>query len=125
VVLADGGACMAVVLLTGDLTVISRVEGAAKQIGSQVRAFASASQVFDSGIVERAGLLIVDLSTPSLEVKTFIEQLREATRSRPRVVAFGPHVHEERLEAARQAGCDEVVSRGEFFVRIGSILAGS
>jgi hypothetical protein len=39
-----------------------------------------------------------------------------------RVVAFGPHVHEERLAAARNAGCDEVVSRGEFFARLDAIV---
>jgi len=41
------------------------------------------------------------------------------------VVAFGPHVHEERLAAAREAGCDEVLSRGEFFARVNAIVQGS
>lgn len=115
---------MSVVLLTGDLTVISRVEGAAKPIGESVRAFSSASQAVFSCSLEHAKLLIIDLSFPSLNVKKLIDILPEVTISPPRVVAFGPHVHAERLADARQAGCDEVVSRGEFFARLDAILAG-
>jgi hypothetical protein len=51
-----------------------------------------------------------------------VEQLKAAP-NRPRVIAFGPHVHEERLQAARKAGCDEVVSRGQFFAQVEGMLA--
>ena len=113
---------MVVVLLTGDLTVLSRVEGAAMRAGADVRAAADASHAVERCAAEPAALLIVDLSTPSLDVESLIEQLRSAATSLPRVVAFGPHVHGERLEEARRAGCDDVVSRGEFFARIELIL---
>jgi CheY-like chemotaxis protein len=115
---------MAVVLLTGDLTVISRVEGAAKMCGEQVRAFSSAAQAILHCGLEGAKLLIVDLGSPSLNVKALVETLQQTTTGPPRVVAFGPHVHAERLAAAREAGCDEVVSRGAFFARIDAILQG-
>jgi CheY-like chemotaxis protein len=118
---------MTVVLLSGDVTVISRVEGAANQAGESVRAFASASQAVAHCDWEQAKLLIVDLATlgdVDVNVKTLLDKLEQITSPRPRVVAFGPHVHEERLAAARESGCDEVVSRGEFFARINSILQG-
>lgn len=31
-----------------------------------------------------------------------------------RIVAYAPHVHEDRLAAAQAAGCHEVLSRGQF-----------
>jgi hypothetical protein len=34
-------------------------------------------------------------------------------RQTPLLVAFGPHVHRQRLDDARAAGADEVLSRGE------------
>jgi hypothetical protein len=40
----------------------------------------------------------------------------------PRVVAFGPHVHVDKLAAARAAGC-EVMSRGQFLTQIGDVLS--
>jgi DNA-binding NarL/FixJ family response regulator len=116
---------MAVVLITGDVTVISHVEGAATMFDESVRAFANPVQAVLHCSFESPKLLIVDLATVSMELEHLINTLRQETSAPPRVVAFGPHVHRERLAAARQAGCDEVVSRGEFFARIESILAAS
>jgi CheY-like chemotaxis protein len=113
---------MAVVLLTGDLTVISKVESAAKILGQSVRACASPEQAVSHCSVETPKLLIIDLTTASMELVHLLKTLRHQTSAPPRVVAFGPHVHKERLAAARDAGCDEVVSRGEFFARIDGIL---
>ena len=38
------------------------------------------------------------------------------------LIAYGPHVHIERLESARAAGFDQVLSRGEFSARLPQIL---
>jgi CheY-like chemotaxis protein len=115
---------MAVVLLTSDLTVVSRVEGVAARVGADVRTFSSASQAFSCCVAEHADRLILDLSFPSLDVQSLVDQLKSAAPNPPRVIAFGPHVHEGRLAAAREAGCDEVVSRGEFFARMPAMLGG-
>jgi hypothetical protein len=40
-----------------------------------------------------------------------------------RLIAFGPHVHEEKLAAARTAGFDLVISRGKFFSDVEAIIA--
>ena len=39
-----------------------------------------------------------------------------------RVVGFGSHVDTERLEAARAAGCTEVLPRSRFFARLSEVL---
>lgn len=41
----------------------------------------------------------------------------------PAVIAFGPHVAEDRLAAARAAGADDVVSRGELLGAFAAVLA--
>jgi CheY-like chemotaxis protein len=113
---------MSVVLLTGDLTVISRVQGAASRAGANLRAVLGAAQAIDCCLNEPVEFLILDLSAASLDAMAIVEQLKAAP-NRPRVIAFGPHVHEERLQAARKAGCDEVVSRGQFFAQVEGMLA--
>jgi DNA-binding response OmpR family regulator len=115
---------MTVVLLTGDLAVASRVEGAARMWGETVRTYASASQALSQHSWDQAKLLIVDLATPSIDVKALVESLRQTATPRPRIVAFGPHVQSEWLAAAREAGCEEVMSRGEFFARVNELLQG-
>jgi hypothetical protein len=39
-----------------------------------------------------------------------------------RRIGFGSHVDRERLEAARQAGCDLVLARSEFFRRLRDVI---
>jgi DNA-binding response OmpR family regulator len=113
---------MDVVLLTGDLTVISRVEGAARLAGMKVRTAAGAGSAVECCAAEPVKFLIIDLSTRSLNVKALVDQLPTSATHRPHVIAFGPHVHEERLAAARDAGCDTVLSRGQFFAQVDGLV---
>jgi len=113
---------MTIVLLSTDLMVVSRVEGAAAKSGQSHRAASNAIQAIDFCRAEPSGVLIVDLGMPTLDVNALVGELKAGAQAPPRIVAFGPHVHEERLAAARQAGCDEVVSRGQFFAQLDAIL---
>jgi hypothetical protein len=54
----------------------------------------------------------IDLSSLSAQVADEIAQLK-STFQNARFTAFGPHVHEARLEAASNAGCHDVLTRGQ------------
>lgn len=69
---------------------------------------------------EVAGLFI-DLETPDLDLPAIVSRAREA-RDDCLIVAYGPHVHEARLQAARDAGCDQVLSRGQFDRELPALL---
>src|SRR4051812_18761588 len=114
---------MSIVLLSTDLAVQSRVEGAALSHGKQLRVAASASQVAEIYGAEPAEVIIVDLATSATEVQELISHLRAGELAPTKVVAFGPHVHEEKLAAAREAGCDVVISRGQFFSQLNHLLS--
>jgi hypothetical protein len=63
-----------------------------------------------------ADVFVVDLSRPGvLEVLPALEGRR--------VVGFGSHVDRELLEAARAAGCAEVLPRSKFFAWVGELLS--
>ena len=113
---------MTVVLLSGDLMVTSRVAGAAAQQGVALQTASNAQQAAESCREHSAQMLIVDLSTPSLNVAELVAAVKTDKDAAPTIVAFGPHVHEERLAAARDAGCDRVVSRGQFFGQLDTML---
>ncbi len=66
-------------------------------------------------------LVILDLSLDAIDPATLVKQLKEQTPS-ARVVAFGPHVHRQRLADAKAAGCDAVMSRGQFHAEAESLL---
>jgi DNA-binding NarL/FixJ family response regulator len=112
---------MDVVLLANDLMVASRLQTAASKIDGKIRIATTGSQVVDLCEQEKIGMVIIDLATPGLKLD-FVQQLKSKSAKGPRIVAFGPHVHKDRLAAARDAGCDAVISRGQFFGEIESIL---
>jgi CheY-like chemotaxis protein len=111
-----------IALLTSDLMVTSRVEGAAQRVGVSLKSVATLEALVSQVAGSAVRLVIVDLSTPSLDVAALVGRVKSLGEASPAIVAFGPHVHESLLAAARDAGCDEVVSRGQFFAQLDAIL---
>ena len=113
---------MSVVLLSRDLMTSSRVEGAALRQQISLRTVGGVEQAVAECSDKPVALVIVDLATASLDVAGLVEGLKQLP-SAPSIVAFGPHVHEAALAAARDAGCDEVLSRGQFFAQLDAVVA--
>ena len=109
-----------VVVLCNDMFFASQIEGTAGQHGQLVRvvdSFDQASEAIASGTVSK---LIVDLELAGLDPHELMGALPQ--QSRPHVLGFGPHVKKDRLGAAREAGFDEVVSRGSFSANLMEML---
>src|SRR5690242_17766779 len=109
-------------LLSSDLTFPSQVTGAAQQLGLQLELAMSVPALLDKAAAAQAKTVILDLSTGGLNPADVVSKLRALPQPPQAIVAFGPHVQEERLEAARQAGCDLVLTRGQFHARMGDVL---
>ncbi len=71
---------------------------------------------------EMPTLVILDLSTPGLDVKEVVAALKEHNSPPGAVIAYDAHVRVAGLKAAREAGCDEVLTRGQFHQNAGQIL---
>lgn len=61
---------------------------------------------------EEADLFVIDLARPGAH-----DAMSDRPAETGRVVGFAPHVDEEAMAAAREAGCDEVLPRSAFFRR--------
>ncbi|MEX2187289.1 MAG: hypothetical protein WD875_10860 [Pirellulales bacterium] len=116
---------MDVLLLSADLATSSTVSGAAARCGVACQTAWSVDEIVEKAIALAPRLVVLDLSTPRVDPATLVPQLRDLASPPQRIVAFGPHVHESRLAAAREAGCDEVVSRGRFHADLDEILNSS
>lgn len=99
------------VLVSGDLMLGARVEGAARQCGLTMVTVAGQAQAIAASRNECQAVLI-DLRAPGINVSELVDGLRQETAGLS-IVACGPHVHEQRLDEARRAGCDLVVTRGQ------------
>jgi hypothetical protein len=67
-----------------------------------------------------AAVVAVDLGRPGV-----LDVLPAVVATGARVVAFGSHVDRETLDAARAAGCTEVLPRSRFFAAIPELLGTS
>lgn len=96
-----------------DLMFSSQATASAGQAGMALSTIASA------GDVEEESLVILDLSMPGLDVANAIA---ECDARNARVIAVGPHVHGEKLEAARDAGAYRVLTKGQAHRELGAVL---
>lgn len=102
---------MAALLITTDLMATSSSEGDARRVGVELAIVAPGRAIESAGVETR--LAAIDLTAPIGDLPALVEGLRSAAEG-VTLVAYGPHVHEARLQAARDAGCDLVISRGQF-----------
>ena len=109
-------------LLSTDLFFSSRVTGVAEMDGVTVTTIMHSEQLIRRVSENDVRLVLLDLSMPELDPKDLVPRLRELPNPPDTIIAFGPHVHEKKLSAAREAGCDRVLSRGEFNNQIRKIL---
>lgn len=111
---------MDVLLVSADLMLVSQLGGAARGAGCETRT-ASGIESAVAGLGPQT-LVLVDLAMPGLEIAALVARLRESTPPPRAIVAFAQHVHAARLQAAADAGCDEVLSRGQITSQAGQIV---
>ncbi len=109
------------IYLTSDLFFSSRFISLARQHGWPLEMAASIDAVRDKAADREVVLLIVDLGKFADQISDLLAELRPSC-AEMHVVAYGPHVDEAALDLARQAGCDEVLSQGQFNQLAGQIL---
>ena len=113
---------MSVILLSADLSVSSAAVGAATRAGTTLKTAFDVATLLSHVRAEPTRLVIIDLGTPRIDPAQLVRDLRELADPQPRIVAFGPHVHEQKLAAARDAGCDEVLTRGQFHSNLDQVF---
>lgn len=111
---------MNVILLSADLMIQSRVAGSllASGIASQIAMSSAKLREMETG----GAVVVLDLATGGYQPAEVVAQLRGAANPPAAILAFGPHVQEEQLEAARAAGCDGVFHRGQFLANAAALV---
>ncbi len=112
---------MAILHLTGDLMFSSRVSAAARQQSVDCLMASSSDSLPSPPESSPMSLVMIDLATPGLRIDEAMPLVRAAYAD-VHVVAYASHVHESTLAAARAAGCDEVLSRGQFNSRMDELV---
>lgn len=114
---------MTALFLTADLVFSSRASSAGRAAGVTVQCTASLEQFTSSAQNAAVRLILVDLTTPGCDIKAIAQSLAGLPHA-SRVVAYAPHVMNGVLQAARDAGCAQVLTRGQFHSQLETIIAG-
>ena len=115
---------MAILLLSTDLLFSSRVAGAAERLGSKLQTMATPEALLDAlAAADPRSLVLLDLNTFGWSISEWVTRSAEAQQPPRAIVAYGPHVHTQRLDEATAAGCDEVLTRGHFNAQMDAVLA--
>ena len=116
----------AVLAFMDDLLFLSRVKEAARAQGLELQALRTVESLLAACRQAAPRLVLFDLYSPRLPC---LDALR-ALRASPELAAipllgFFAHVHGERAQAAQEAGCTRVLTRGQFVNELPSLLAAS
>lgn len=101
---------MEALLVTTDLMASSMLEGAARAAGLTLVVAGPGDAARLAG--DQTCVTLLDLAAAPADVAGVVASLREAAPG-AQLLAYGPHVHRQKLDAARAAGCDRVLTRGE------------
>ena len=97
-------------LLCDDLLFASKVTATAAAHGLTVRV-CKTPVALARELTAAPAAVILDLQTSELNVAGLLAGLKVP---RPPVIGFGSHVDKDTLDAAKTAGCDEVMPRSRF-----------
>lgn len=109
-----------ILYLTSDLLFASRVQSAAAAAGLSALTLPSIDSLLTAVEAHPQAGVLLDLEHPGLAVGELLPRL--PGRTGRWIAAYGPHVHEARLQAARAAGCDEVLTRGGLHQHLADVL---
>jgi hypothetical protein len=116
-----------ILLVSPDLMATSRIAGLCREAGASLETLRSLTETPHGGPPD---IVLVDLQALTEDPAVIVTRAR-VLAVEPRaggqaagstVVAFGPHVARERLALARDAGADDVVSRGELLGGFAGLL---
>jgi hypothetical protein len=117
------------VFFSGDLMFGSRVAGAAASSGCQLHTVGNLKQlakVLDAMTEDDTarGLLLVDLESPQANAQAIADSASSCAIE-VTVVGYAGHVKTALLQSARDAGFQQVLSKGQFNEQMRDLLAGA
>jgi CheY-like chemotaxis protein len=111
-----------VIALCPDLMMRSRIESGLEIAGYRLRVVGGPTRLAEALAEETPACMLIDLEAGD-EAIALIRQLRadDATRDIP-LAAFAGHTREDLIAAARDAGADPVVARGQAAMGTGKVV---
>jgi DNA-binding NarL/FixJ family response regulator len=105
-----------------DLMFSSKVTALAR--GKPIEWLKRGTKVTEQVTASQPDVLLIDLGSPQLDAVNAIREIKSGACKGCTVIGYVDHTREDLIEAARAAGCDQVMSKGEFARRLPELLEG-
>lgn len=109
-------------LLCRDLIFTSKITGTVRELGCRVLVAGNTSLALAMIEQWRPRVVIADLAAGDLVAPGALIAYQKAAGPEAAFVAFGSHVDTAALDAARAAGCHEVLPRSKFSAELSDLL---
>ena len=113
---------MNVLVAIHDLMFSSKVTAALG--GRKVNWLPRGTKVSDQVAAAKPDVLLIDLAAPALDSINAIRAIKSGEQKGTVVIGYVDHTRGDVMDAARDAGCDQVLSKGEFARRLPELLQG-
>ncbi len=105
-----------------DLMFSSKVNASAK--GKPIEWLKRGTRVADQVNASKPDVVLIDLAAPQLDAVNAIREIKAGACKGCTVIGYVDHTRADVMEAAKAAGCDQVLSKGEFARRLPELLEG-
>jgi DNA-binding NarL/FixJ family response regulator len=92
--------------------------------GKKVLWLPRGNKVAEQVALVKPEVLLIDLAAPALDSVNAIRAIKASDQRGTVVIGYVDHTREDVMQAARDAGCDQVLSKGEFARRLPELLQG-
>ncbi|MFT5523820.1 MAG: DNA-binding NarL/FixJ family response regulator [Pirellulaceae bacterium] len=110
-----------VLLVSNDLMFTSQISGGATARGLTFHA-CGVVKLTEYCEKHEPALVLFDLTARGLEIEAAVGEVKRLLPT-ARTIGYGPHVDEQLLQSAVDAGCTHVMVRGQFVANLDQILA--
>lgn len=115
---------MPVLAAVDDFLFRSKIRAVAKHVGVEVQFAQTPDEILAQARALKPTLVILDLNSGKADPVNTIAALKaDAETKGARAIGFASHVHVDLINAARQAGADQVLPRSAFATNLADILA--
>ena len=113
-----------IVAIVPDIFFSAKIGETAKHVGAAVE-FARSETELLSKAADPAELIVLDLNTAGMDMVSIVAKLRAIpSLAKTPLVGFVQHEMSDLIDAARKAGCNQVLSRNAFSKNLPQILGG-
>lgn len=112
-----------ILVAVDDLLFSSKIRTTAKQTGVDVIFARTPAEILEQARALRPSLVIFDLNSTKADPLSTVTAMKvDAGLSSIPTLGFVSHVHTDVIDAARQAGIDDVMARSAFAAQLADIL---